>query len=153
MYVRKRIHTAQVHRYTPHPHTPNTHNAHIRSCAQTYTKAHTHTRTHTASQYKGSDTLAQVRGYVFNRNGSAIDTRAGKNTHARCWLVRSRTGSNERVFRTNEPNRFVSLVRSVVSFTIRFTGNSTERTNEFPVALTPLSLTDSAENRAMACIT
>ena len=85
--TRKRIHTAQVHRYTPHPHTPNTHTAHIRSCAQTYTKA----RTHTASQYKGSDTLAQVRGYVFNRNGSAIDTRAGKNTHA---LVLARSFAN-----------------------------------------------------------
>ena len=72
--------------------------------------------------------------------------------HWRVVLVCSRTGANERVFRTNEPNRFVSLVRSFVSFTIRFTGNSTERTNEFPVALTPLSLTDSTENRAMACI-
>ena len=41
------------------------HTTHIRSCAQTYTEAHTHARTHNASQYKGSDTLAQVRGYVL----------------------------------------------------------------------------------------
>ena len=28
-------------------------------------------------------TLAQVRRYIFKHNGSAIDTRAAKNTHAR----------------------------------------------------------------------
>ena len=60
-------------------------------------------------------------------------------------FIREPVRMNESLGRTN---RFGSFV----SFTIRFTRNSTERTNEFPVALTPLSLTDSAENRAMACI-
>ena len=120
---RKYTDTHRIH--THRTHTPHTYAA-VHKHTRKHTHTHAHARTHTASQYKGSDTLAQVRGYVFNRNGSAIDTRAGKNTHARCWLVGSQTGSNERVFRTNEPNRFVSLVRSDVSFTIRFTRNSTE---------------------------
>ena len=63
-------------------------------------------------------------------------------------FVRKPVRINESLGRTNRTGLFLSFV----SFTIRFTGNSTERTNEFPVALTPLSLTDSAENRAMACI-
>ena len=46
-------------------------------------RLHTNARAHDARQDKGSDTLAQVRGYVFKHNGSAIDTCAGKNTHAR----------------------------------------------------------------------
>ena len=63
-------------------------------------------------------------------------------------FVREPVRMNESLGRTNRTGLFLSFV----SFTIRFTGNSTERTNKFPVALTPLSLTDTAENRAMAGI-
>jgi hypothetical protein len=82
------MHTAYTHRtHTPHTHAPV--HEHTRKHRHTHTNTHTHTRLHTnarahdARQDKGSDTLAQVRGYVFNHNGSAIDTCAGKNTHAR----------------------------------------------------------------------
>jgi hypothetical protein len=47
-------------------------------------------------------------------------------------LVRKPVQMNESLGRTNRTALFLSFV----SFTIRFTGNSTERTNKFPVPLT-----------------
>ena len=54
--------------------------AHTR--AHTHTHKHTCTRTHTVVKDKGSETLAELRRHVFKHNGSSIETRAGKNTHA-----------------------------------------------------------------------
>ena len=85
---RKYTDTHRIH--THRTHTPHTYAA-VHKHTRKHTHIHAHARTHTASQYKGSDTLAQVRGYVFNRNGSAIDTRAGKKTHA---LVLARSFAN-----------------------------------------------------------
>jgi hypothetical protein len=67
---RKHTHTHCIH--TPHTHA----HKHEHTVKRTQTRAHTHTRTHNARQDKGSDTLAEVRRYVFKHNGSAIDTRA-----------------------------------------------------------------------------
>ena len=71
---------------------------------------HTHKRTHMRAythahipqfQDKGSDTLAQVGHYVFKHNGSAIDTRAGKDTHARPHTAATLAQVRRYVFKHN----------------------------------------------------
>ena len=88
-----------------------------------------------------------VKDILNFKNGEALHVSNEMETSVGSF-VREPVRMNEPLGRTNRTGLFLSFV----SFTIRFTGNSTERTNEFLVALTPLSLTDSAENRAMACI-
>ena len=66
------------------------------------THTHTHTaRAHTVRKDKGSDTLAQVRRCVFKHNGSAIDARAGKNTHARAHTAAQLAQVRHCVFKHN----------------------------------------------------
>ena len=83
--MRTNIHGNTQTNIHTHKHT---HNARHDKRSNIYTEAHTHTahthaRAQTVRQDKGSDTLAELRCYVFKHNGSAFDTCAGKNTHAR----------------------------------------------------------------------
>ena len=106
-YRRNRDTQGTSYYYNKWPAAPVTQVTHVRMC-QAACSSHTHTagvtntytasththriqttntrtnirHTHTARQDKGSDTLAKLRRYVSKHNGSTIDTRAGKNTHA-----------------------------------------------------------------------
>ena len=78
MHMRTNIY-GNAHTSALHTHT----NAHTHKHIHT----HTHARANTARQDEGSDTLAEERCYVLKHNGSAIDTRPGKNTYGKTFSL------------------------------------------------------------------
>ena len=74
------IHTAQARKYT----TRQDISSDTYPKANTLAAMHAHARAHTHTPYVKTKaaTLAELRRYAFKYNGSAIDTRPGKNTHA-----------------------------------------------------------------------